>query len=165
MLILFYIFAIAAVLGAMMVIASRNPVHSAISLVVTLFNVAGLYVLADATFLAAIQVLVYAGAIMVLFVFVIMLLNLKEEEMIEAGVSKTFRFVVGLLAISSFALTGLFLDKKILFYPLEVANFGNIRVLGQLLFTEYLIPFEVTSILLTVAVVGAIILAKRSLKI
>ncbi|MBI2336416.1 MAG: NADH-quinone oxidoreductase subunit J [Deltaproteobacteria bacterium] len=164
MLILFYFFSIVSILAALLILSAKNPVHCAIALVLALFNIAGLYIMLDAPFLAAIQVLVYAGAIMVLFVFVIMLLNLKAEELVEQGVTGPFKFLVALLVISSFALTALVLKEPTRFQGLNVLEFGTIKFVGKALFTEYLVAFELTSILLTVAILGAIILAKRSLK-
>lgn len=165
MLILFYIFAIISVVSAILVISARNPIHCAISLVVALFNIAGIFVLLDATFLAAMQVLVYAGAIMVLFIFVIMLLNLNQDELHESNSPLIFRLLVGICTLSAFAMSAAFIRVPLGFMPLRNLQFGSVLEVAKLLFTKYLIPFEMTSLLLTVAIIGAIILAKRSLKL
>ena len=156
---------IAAVCGIFMVI-HKNPVYSAIFLVQTLFAIAGLYLLLNAQFLAIIQILVYAGAIIVLFLFVIMLLNLRKttEEL-----KSLFR-----LKMAGFALAGvLILEIAYLLAgrpdtaPVgagiaDVAHMGNVETVGKTLFTTYLFPFEVASVLLLVAMIGMIVLAKRN---
>lgn len=167
--IFFYAFGAIAVASGLMVVISRNPVHSALFLIVTLFCFAGLFVLLNAHFLAAIQVLVYAGAIMVLFLFVIMLLNLKPMasefeklltlKILGVGAAIFFLFEV-LYLISKGSLTGLPGTET---YEL-IAQEGNTKMLGELLFTDYLLPFEITSVLLIVAIIGAVVLAKRKLK-
>lgn len=158
---LFYIFAALTLVCGALVIINRNPVNSAMFLVLSIASMAGLFVLLHAFFLAAIQVLVYAGAVMVLFLFVIMLLNLKEEERRKINLFGILTGVVSVVAIgwvfwnslrgSAFA-TG---DK-----PAE----GDTALLGHLLFTNYALPFEILSVLLLVAMVGVILLSKKDLK-
>jgi NADH-quinone oxidoreductase subunit J len=164
--ILFYIFAALTLLCGFLVIAnpfSRNPVTSAMFLVLTIVSMAGLFVLLHAFFLAAVQVLVYAGAVMVLFLFVIMLLDLKEEQRRKL---KSFGIVTGLIAIgaigaiSARAITAANLNLSLASPTVE----GATQPLGKLLFTQYLLPFEMVSILLLVAMVGVILLSKRDLK-
>lgn len=160
-LIVFYIFAVMTILSAILVISFRNTLSSAISLVASFFGVACLFALLDAHFLAAMQVLVYAGAIMVLFVFVIMLLNLGRQELLKIKMS--FIGVIGILCGAYLAVLlvlrlGYLSDP---FPELTQPDFGNIKGVGQLLFTDYLVPFELTSILLLIAIVGAITLAKK----
>jgi NADH-quinone oxidoreductase subunit J len=164
--ILFYVFALLTlVCGALVVINpfSRNPVTSAMFLVLTIVSLAGLFVLLHAFFLAAVQVLVYAGAVMVLFLFVIMLLDIKVEER-----RKIQRFSIAAGAIAVAAITGIFV--KSLFAAKPGANLpapaadGATIPLGKLLFTQYLLPFEIVSILLLVAMVGVILLSKKDLK-
>ncbi|MFC1731699.1 NADH-quinone oxidoreductase subunit J [candidate division KSB1 bacterium] len=164
----FYIFGIIAIASGLMMVLSRNPVHSALFLIVAFFSLSGLFVLLDAHFLAAVQVLVYAGAIMVLFLFVIMLLNLREvkgefEKLLHLkilGVGAAVFLVFEILYLIS---KGAFLGTSGPFSPEEVAQQGNTTLVGKLLFTDYLLPFEVTSLLLIVAIIGAIVLAKKSL--
>ncbi len=164
---LFYLFAFLALLFGVLVVAnpfSRNPVTSAMFLVLTMICISGLFVLLHAWFLAAVQIRVYAGAVMVLFLFVIMLLNLQEEERRKLNLFGTvtgLASVGGLLAILWSALSSGSL-------PAAAASGaeGSTRALGSLLFTQgqFLLPFEVLSLLLLVAMMGAILLSKKELK-
>ncbi len=164
--ILFYIFAFLTLLCGVLVIAnpfSRNPVTSAMFLVLTIISMAGLFVLLHAFFLAAVQILVYAGAVMVLFLFVIMLLDLKDEERRQV---KKFGLIAGLISVG--AIAAIFL-KLLVTAPLGAdlsarAPDGDPAALGKLLFTQYLLPFEVVSVLLLVAMMGVILLSKKDLK-
>lgn len=163
---LFYIFAAMAVVFAFLVIAnpfSRNPVTSAMFLVMTIVSLAGLFVLLQAYFLAAVQILVYAGAVMVLFLFVIMLLDLPVEERRKI---KVFSIVAGVLAVGGI-LAGYLVSLRHSDLP-SVATQpvfeGSTRDLGTLLFTKYLLPFEIVSVLLLVGMVGVILLSKKELK-
>ena len=170
-LILFYVFAVTVVGGGIGVVASRNPVASLMFMVVSLASVAGIYVLLEAHFLAAIQVMVYAGAIMVLFLFVIMLLNLGHDyrDDLVRGLYAVCAFVVsgaicGILATRfGGAETSPLYDS----FPgaaamdLELAERGAVSLIARPLFQEYVVPFEITGILLLVAVVGAVALAKK----
>ena len=164
--VLFYIFAGLMLLSGFLVVAnpfSRNPVTSAMFLVLTIASMAGLFVLLNAYFLAAVQVLVYAGAVMVLFLFVIMLLDLKEEQRRRI---KKFGLVTGLISIGAI---GAVFAKAILGShlkaPVGIAPaVGATKPLGELLFTQYLLPFEIVSVLLLVAMVGVILLSKKDLK-
>ena len=164
--ILFYIFAFLTLACGVLVVAnpfSRNPVTSAMFLVLTIISMAGLFVLLHAFFLAAVQVLVYAGAVMVLFLFVIMLLDLKEEERRKV---KKLGLVAGLIAIG--AIVGIFLNALVVTQPGKSLpapiSEGATIPLGRLLFTHYLLPFEIVSLLLLVAMVGVILLSKKDLK-
>jgi len=163
--ILFYLFAALTLLFGFLTVAnpfSRNPVTSAMCLVLTMGALAGLFVLLQAFFIAAIQILVYAGAVMVLFLFVIMLLNLKEEERRRF---KTFGVVSGIVAAGAIAAL---LARTIWFSRHDVADLPSIEgstiALGRELFTHYLVPFEIVSVLLLVAMVGVILLSKKELK-
>ncbi len=163
--ILFYVFAFLTLVFGFLVVAnpfSRNPVTSAMFLVLTIAALAGLFVLLHAFFLAAVQVLVYAGAVMVLFLFVIMLLDLKAEERRKV---KMVGVVAGCVAVG--AILALFL-KSLGSTPLEAASApaleGSTIPLGTLLFTRYLLPFEIVSVLLLVAMVGVVLLSKKDLK-
>ncbi len=163
--ILFYVFASLTLLCGVLVIAnpfSRNPVTSAMFLVLTIVSLAGLFVLLHAFFLAAVQILVYAGAVMVLFLFVIMLLDLKEEERRKI---KSFGLVTGLVSVG--AILVIFF-KALHHRPagdrIVPTAVGDTVTLGKLLFTQFLLPFEIVSILLLVAMVGVILLSKKDLK-
>ncbi len=162
--ILFYAFAGLTLLCGFLCVAnplSRNPVTSAMFLVLTIISMAGLYVLLHAFFLAAVQVLVYAGAVMVLFLFVIMLLDLREEER-----RKLNGAAVGIGAIAVGTIAGILTRALWHAQPLAkvAAAEGATRSLGRILFTQYLLPFEVLSILLLVAMVGVILLSRKELK-
>jgi len=163
--ILFYLFAFQAVLFGFLVVMnpfSLNPVTSAMFLALTIASLAGLFVLLHAFFLAAVQVLVYAGAVMVLFLFVIMLLDLRAEERQRIKISS---LVAGLVAAGT--LLFIFFQTLLKSPPARVnaaALEGGTRELGTLLFTKYLLPFEIVSILLLVAIIGVILLSKKDLK-
>lgn len=163
---LFYLFAAATLLCGVLVVAnpfSRNPVTSAMFLVLTIVSLAGLFVLLHAFFLAAVQVLVYAGAVMVLFLFVIMLLDLKEEEqrkIRKAGAIVGVATVGVMYAVITRALSSLPQANAGAGPQLE----GGTAALGRILFREYLLPFEIVSVLLLVAMVGVILLSKKEAK-
>jgi NADH-quinone oxidoreductase subunit J len=161
---LFYLLSFLAIMFAVMVVLSKNPVHSVLYLVLTFFTIAGHYVLLNAQFLAAVHIIVYAGAIMVLFLFVIMLLNLnKETEPHKSAWLKTSAAIASglLLVVLVGALKG---AETIVPSNAFNPNIGLIEKLGKTLFNEFLLPFEVASILLLVAMVGAVMLGKRSIK-
>lgn len=163
--ILFYIFAALTLICGFLVVAnpfSRNPVTSAMFLVLTIVSLAGLFVLLHAFFLAAVQVLVYAGAVMVLFLFVIMLLDLKEEERRQFS---RFGLATGVIAVGGLA--ALMAHTIWTTQPAGAAVpqlEGSTAPLGKALFTQYLLPFEIVSVLLLVAMVGVILLSKKDLK-
>ncbi|MBA4146734.1 MAG: NADH-quinone oxidoreductase subunit J [Verrucomicrobia bacterium] len=164
--IFFYILAFLTVACGVMVVAnpfSRNPVTSAMFLVLTIVFMAGLFILLNAFFLAAVQILVYAGAVIVLFLFVIMLLDLKEEERRKV---KTIGAGLGTIAVGAIAFL---IGRSILSYaktlpPTELTLQGSTVALGRKLFTDYVLPFEILSLLLLVAMVGVILLSKKDLK-
>jgi len=164
---LFAIFAIGAVATAMLTITRRNPVSSAMNLVGHFFMLAGLYLTLQAQFVAAVQVLVYAGAIMVLVVFVIMLLNLgKEQQLAERGNAIRVTFGTAFAALFAVMMILSFLGKpsgKDALAP-EALAIGSTESIGQSLFTEYLFPFEAVSLLLLAALIGSVIIAKRHVK-
>ncbi len=150
-----------------MVVMSRNAIHSVLWMLVMFFHVAGVYLMLNAEFLAATQIIVYAGAILVLFLFVIMLLNLREEMNIEqlidgwpAGLSLAVAMLVVLiLALGSFSV------KPWGQWSIEVVEkTTQTKALGKVLYTEYLLPFEIASLVLLVAIIGAVVLAKKKLK-
>ena len=156
----FLILAAVSVISALVVILHPHPVYSALSLVVTLFQIAALFILLDAEMIAFLQVLVYAGAIMVLFLFVIMLLNLQRSN---EGVPPGWRAIV--------LVTGVILAGELGWYFLRIpmpagggavdASYGSVAALGRKLFVDHLLSFEITSILLLVAIVGAVVIARR----
>ena len=170
--ILFYLVASVAIISAISVIIQKNPVYSVISLIVTLVSLAIVFLLLNAQFLAAVQIIVYAGAIMVLFLFVIMLLNLGKDDPGEEGRDKLFiqkksAIILGgtLLVIFGLVIKSSFFGGKVGDYTPEVINnIGNTELVGKLLFTDFLLPFEITSILLFAAVIGTIILAKKKIE-
>ncbi len=165
---LWFIFAALAVGGGIGMIASRNPVASLLSLVLTLFSVAAIYVLLDAQFIAAVQVIVYAGAIMVLFLFVIMLLNLGHD--FRADVRRGAWIVAGFVGAG---LIGYVLSRSVTapgvlneansgaLVDASVHELGAVGAVAVPLFRDFVVPFEVTSVLLLVAAIGAVLLAKR----
>jgi len=163
--VVFYVFAALALAGALMVISFKNPVSSALSLVLTLFSTAVLFVLLLAHFIAAVQILVYAGAIMILFLFTVMFLNLKSGALKFESTNLGFKvsiLMVILLFVGYFASLGF--KSGILKRDLgvsEMDGFGSIQGVGTTLFTEYLLPFELTSVLIIVAIIGVVVIAKK----
>jgi NADH-quinone oxidoreductase subunit J len=163
--ILFFLFAGLAIAGAILMVTHRNPVYSAIFLITTLFSLAGLYFLLGAQFLSVVQVIVYAGAIMVLFLFVIMLLNLSDEERLPVGRPWQIGFGVILAILFLGQLLTLVAGSTRLFGQLsgQISSFGGVENLGKALFSTYLYPFEIASVLLLTGIVGAIILGSKKL--
>jgi NADH-quinone oxidoreductase subunit J len=160
----FYFLSALTVLSALMVILSRNPIHSVLYLILTFFTLSGHYILLNAQFLAAVNIIVYAGAIMVLFLFVIMFLNIKQDqEETKANIAKIAGAIVGgtLFVI----LLGAYRKTLIPSYNPNTfdSQIGMIENLGKMLFRDYLLPFELVSILLLVAMVGAVMLGKREI--
>jgi NADH-quinone oxidoreductase subunit J len=163
--ILFSLFSLAAIFFAFNVIFRTNAVHCALHLVGVLLSLSGLFVLLNAQFIAAIQILVYAGAIMVLFLFVVMLLNVKgETPLLTPGAAKGFGFLFALLGFVELlwiVLSNGAGEGGPPAAPPLPPEFGSPAGIGRLLYSTWLFPFEVTSILLLVAVIGAVVLAKR----
>ena len=164
--ILFIVFAAIAVLSALNILIQRNPLYSALSLIGTLISLSALYVTLHAEFIAVVQIVVYAGAIMVLFIFVIMLLNVpRDQPLVEK--QKGLRYLAipfaGLLIAETFYVV---LSVKPIALPpvpegAEDIAVGTTWSIGTTMFTDYLLPFEVTSVLILMAVVGAMVLARR----
>ncbi|MEY4610106.1 MAG: hypothetical protein RL246_425 [Bacteroidota bacterium] len=149
-------------LSALMVVFARNPIHSVLYLVFTFFCISGHYVLLNAQFLMAVNIIVYAGAIMVLFLFVIMMLDLKRNQ--PESKSSLTKLAGSIVAGSLLVIIIALVRQNNLPAPSEstfVAKTGMVENLGQLLYTEYLLPFELISILFFVAMVGAVMLGKR----
>ena len=160
---LFAMFAGTAVGCAIGMVFHRNPVHCALLLVAVLLSISGLFVLLNAPFIAALQVLVYAGAIMVLFLFVVMLLNIRgESPLLTTGSAKGFGILFAIIVFVELLWTVLSPSTE-LSAPTSMLprGFGSPAAIGRVLYTVWLYPFEITSILLLIAVVGAVVLAKR----
>jgi len=162
----FWIFAALMLFFGLMVIAQRNPVASALSLVMCFLSLAGLFFTLDAGFIGVIQVLVYAGAVMVLFLFIIMLLDLKAEERRKVNGST---FMGGLLItgasiylIAAVIVRSDLADKPL--PPLASTKLDDVRAVGEVLFTSYNLPFQVIGVLLLVATVGVVVLSRRELR-
>lgn len=168
MLILFILFALMAVISALSVVLQRNPIYSAISLIITLCSLAGLFLTLSAQFIAAIQVVVYAGAIMVLFVFVIMLLNVRAEEA-RLDRQKFLKYLAAPLFLALLAEV-YYVIRTVADPPVPLpatgtvapeSILGTVESIGNVMFTSYLLPFEATSVLILMAIVGAMHLARR----
>ena len=167
MLTIFYLFAAFSVFGALGVLFLKNPIHCALSLVGTFFCLGSIYVMLNAEFVAVIQVLIYAGAIMVLFLFVLMLLSSSDTKM-SSNKWTIGKILAGLLSLGIFVqIAYLFTGNELKLgtkgeYPIEVVEeIGSIALIGRLLFTDYILSFEIIVILLLVAVIGAVVIAKR----
>jgi NADH-quinone oxidoreductase subunit J len=159
---LFYLLSFLSILFALLVVVSKNPMHSVLYLILTFFTIAGHYVLLNAQFLAAVHVIVYAGAIMVLFLYVIMLLNLNAETephknkwlKVAATVSGGLLMVILVGALRSYAVT----------FSRPAADIGMIKSLGKVLYNEFMLPFEISSILFLAAMVGVVMLGKKEVQ-
>jgi NADH-quinone oxidoreductase subunit J len=163
--ILFFILAAAAIVTAVLMIVQRNPVMSAIYLIANFFCLAALYLLLHAQLLAVLQVVVYAGAIMVLVIFVIMLLNLGDEQKLAERINIRLMIGVALAFGILLELLYLFLGPAAGEIPsgagMNVGSIGTVESMGKALFGPFLLPFEITSLLLLAAIVGAVTLAKK----
>jgi NADH-quinone oxidoreductase subunit J len=155
-----------AIVASLLMVTRRNPIHSALWLIVAFFSVAIIYLSLNAQFIAVAQVIVYAGAIMMLVLFVIMLIHLETEQ--EFTSKKTGAKIIGgfitiilfleiVAAVLSFQVTA----AKGPFTPQMVAGYGNVRSVGMMLYGKYMFPFEIASILLLIGIVGAVVLSKR----
>jgi NADH-quinone oxidoreductase subunit J len=165
----FYLFGLIAIAAAITFVTRKNPVAAVLWLVVTMFALAALYVMLDAHFVGAIQVLVYAGAIMVVFLFVVMLLNLGHPKEIVDARGVWWKVAAGLVGVVLLAQLGAFLRSpapvSLVREPRlageELSRLGAVGTVAEPLFREHLLAFEVTSVLLLVAIVGAVVLGKR----
>ena len=160
-LIIFLVLAALAVLGAVSLILQRHPIHSALSLIVVMVALAGLYLLLGAEFVAAVQIIVYGGAIMVLFVFVIMLLNAGEEERTNFSKLATYAGVPLAVAIAGLIAAAILGSSGNLSTAGPNGALTSTKNLSMLLLREFVYPFELTSFLVLVAILGAIVLAQR----
>ncbi len=160
-------FAVVITVLSLLVVTRRNPVHGVMWMLLLFFNLASMYLFLNAEFIAAVQVIVYAGAILVLFLFVVLLLNLREELQTDrfigswpAGLIISLALLVSMwVAVSSFVPS---ISGRYTIAYIQKETFT--KVLGQVLYTEYLFPFEVASLILLVAIIGAIVLAKRRMR-
>ena len=160
-LLMFYLLGFGAVVSALLLVTNKRPVGAAMSLITTMLCLAGIYVILDAHLIAVLQIIVYAGAIMVLFLFVIMLLNVEEKSGRLSNRKIALQFV-GIIVVGAVlvAVAGL-----IKISPAQVTDaFGTTKAIGRMLFTDFLLPFEIASILLLAAIVGAVVLAKRRIE-
>jgi len=159
--IFFYAFALLAVAGAVLTVTRRNAVHSAIWLIVSLLGVAGLFLLAQAEFLFAVQIVLYVGGVMLLFLMVIMLVNLDRAKQ-ERQFSQQWPAALALAAVAGFGLTVVFRKAGAVLPPMaSPAEQGNTQWLSQVMFRQYLLPFELASVVLLVAMVGAVLMARK----
>lgn len=161
--ILFYALSAFAIISAVMVLVSKNPIHSVLWLILVFFAISGHYILLNAQFLAIVNIIVYAGAIMVLFLFVIMLMNVKQENEFKKHLLVKF---IGVLSGGSFLVLLVALVKQTVQLQgqkvlLKEGNIGLIHPLGKALFTDYVVPFEISSVLFLSAMVGAVIIGKK----
>jgi NADH-quinone oxidoreductase subunit J len=162
--IFFYCVATIAILSAIMVITCKNPINSALSLVLTFFCLAVFYVMLHAPFLAAVQVMVYAGAIMVLIIFVIMLLNIQSETVKKSAHGIVVGVAIGLAILCE---TGYLLSSGAITErrgPMDqalISKVGHTELIGRAMFGDFLLPFEITSLLLLAAIIGAVVLSKK----
>ncbi len=163
---IFFYFASVILLTAALVVALRNPIYSALALLVMFFHVAGLYITLHAEFLAAIQIIVYAGAILVLYLFVVMLLNVKREEKfhrhgVVAVLLGCTLFAEALLLVMSGTVAPV--PQNLADDMSGSATVGNTESIGEVLYSTYLFPFEIASLILLVAMIGAVILSKKGI--
>jgi NADH-quinone oxidoreductase subunit J len=160
----FFVCAFIAVLGALMLIIAKEPIHSALALVLVMISLAVLYLLLGAEFIAAVQVIVYAGAIMVLFVFVIMLLNAGSEERTDwSKIAKYAGMPLGIFLLLELGhwMYRSAIGKEIANGSLLTSSSVSTRDMSNMLFNQYVFPFEATSVLILIAILGALVLAKR----
>jgi len=160
-LLIFFLLAIVAVIGSLNLIIQKHPIHSALSLIVVMVALAGLYLLMGAEFVAAVQIIVYGGAIMVLFVFVIMLLNAGIEEHTSFSKLAGFAGIPLALALSGFIAAAIARSSDQLQAITPAGDVNVTKSLSYMLFREFVYPFELTSFLILVAILGAVVLAKR----
>jgi len=161
---LFFLVAFLAVSSAVYFVFAKNPLYAILSLIVTMFSIAGMYILLNAQFLAIIQIIVYAGAIMVLFLYILMMLNLNKED--ESKKNNTLKFVgvftAGLLLIGVLGVFRGVQEQHVVVENVD-KGVGLTKNLGRLLFNEYVLPFELASILILAGIVGAVLIGKKDL--
>lgn len=162
---IFLALAVVSVITALLMVFTKNPVHSVIYLILTFFSIAGQYVLLNAQFLAVVHIIVYAGAIMVLFLFVLMLLNLNSDT--EPTHSRNWKLAAGIAAgMLLVTLVGALRGSIQVDTPTNAdGHVGLVKNLGKVLFTDFVVPFEIAGILFLAAMVGAVLVGKRDLKV
>ena len=161
-LVTFFVFAVPLVATALGVVIAKNPVYAAMNLVAAFFFMAGIYVLLVAHLIAFMQILVYAGAVMVLFLFVIMLLSIGDEHLgKERKKAMQLVGVLGAVGLGAVLWGAIRAVPERAAVPVDPSQFGTVKAVGRILFTQYLLPFEATSLLLLVAIVGAVVVAKE----
>lgn len=163
MLTVFYILSAITLGTAFLTILSRNPIHSAIYLVLCFFSIAGHYLMFNAQFLAIVHIIVYSGAIMILMLFTIMLMNLNKEDEQHKSIMTRIAAAVSFCLVA-FVLLAAFVkaqSHQALSYKTDGGDFQSIKVLGQVLLNEYMVPFEFASVLLLVSMIGAVLLSKK----
>ncbi|MCP4583242.1 MAG: NADH-quinone oxidoreductase subunit J [candidate division Zixibacteria bacterium] len=160
--VIFYILAALVIAAALMVVTRKNAVHSAVYLVVAMCAIAGLFVQLGSVFIAALQIIVYAGAIMVLFLFVIMMLNLKKDEFgFDSRIfQRLFAFILGGIFLIQIVLTATKFVPYRAGRPIDM-SIGDIKAISEKLFYVYLYPFEIIGVLLLAAIIGAVVIARR----
>jgi NADH-quinone oxidoreductase subunit J len=158
----FYLLSGVAILSGVLVITRRNPVHSALALILSLLSLAGLYLMLYAPFVAGVQIILYVGGIMVLFLFVIMLVNLERSEK-ERQFNR--QWIAGILAAATLGalFISIYVKGQVLFsQPVKVfVETENTQRVGEMLYSNYMFPFEIASLLLLVAIIGAVVMAKK----
>jgi NADH-quinone oxidoreductase subunit J len=160
-LIIFFVLAALAVAGALSLIFQRHPIHCALSLIVVMVSLAGLYLLLGAEFVAAVQIIVYGGAIMVLFVFVIMLLNAGVEEYTNFSKLAAYAGIPLGIALTGFIAAAIARSQDAVQASTSAGNIASTRTISEMLFKDFVYPFELTSFLILVAIMGALVLAQR----
>ena len=163
----FAYFAFAVIVLSILVITRKNPIHSVLWMLLLFFHIASLYLFLNAEFLAAIQLIVYAGGILVLFLFAVLLVNVREELRINRFIGAWptgLTFAIGLLIVILVSIKSFVLGQQGIYSIDFIRQESDIKALGKLLYTDFLYPFEIASLILLVAIIGAIVLAKRRLK-
>lgn len=164
--VLFYILSGLALLSAIMVLVSKNPIHSILWLIIVFFAISGHYILLNAQFLAIVNLIVYAGAIMVLFLFVVMMMNLNKESDPQKSIWIKMAGVIsgGCLLMILVSLVGQASEMQKQQALIGIGNIGILKTLGKILFTEFVVPFEISSVLFLSAMVGAVVIGKKESK-
>lgn len=163
----FAYFAFAIILLSVLVVTRKNPIHSVLWMLLLFFHIASLYLFLNAEFMALIQMIVYAGGILVLFLFAVLLVNIKEELRINRFIGAWptgLTFAIGIFVVVLISIRSFVLGKQGTYTIEFIKKESHIKALGKLLYTDFLYPFEIASLILLVAIIGAIVLAKRRLK-
>lgn len=161
--ILFFILAISALVSAFAMIYFRQPMNSALSFIITLLSISGLFALLGGSFLFLVQIIIYAGAVVTLILFIIMFLNIKDEHLPHEPYKGRWILFMSML-ISPFTALLISTVNTLSFAPLNLGDFGSIKAVGMKLYTNWVLPFEMVSILLLIALIGVVVLAKKEKK-